>query len=283
MVAGSIHYGENAARARLLVSGPADDDDDVDVYHNLITDDPPIHGFVPSNRDLSHLGVSLELAITDVVVECTYASDHLLSGDVANEERSEFCFGTLTLSPPLALSTCTSVPTEEDLALAMDTELSDYLDVDEKKRKRRRRKKRQSKAILDGFYERSVDEDSLDTVGEVLEEMAEEAAGDQDTADSYNGVFLLAEMLPLCVESNGDVASLDTTEVAQLGDAESAPEVTEAECQELKVFDTEDPDPRPVEDEEEEEEDEKKSGSTATAACQMLVLMMMLIAMTNLA
>ncbi len=204
-----LFYGGSATSARLALSG-LKADSALPVYHNLIDDFPAVPDRVPSSRDVRHLGApKLDLGVADVLTECSFRvaavedSDGdtvFVTGDVATDTDSEFCFGVLAVSPPLGLSTCTSVPSEAGLGVAMGAEVKTVRDpdpevIDERRRKRRastrrrrrrgaaaarRRSKRQSAYVLDKFYERDLkDEADFDTAGDLLYTMAAGAADSQ--------------------------------------------------------------------------------------------------------
>ncbi len=89
------------------------------------------------------------------MTECVYDSPSELEwGGLEDEDRwPAFCFGVVSVSPPLSLSTCTSVPAETSLEVVFDLTLptkrdrSDELG-DEEEEKRRRRRKRGAGYVL---------------------------------------------------------------------------------------------------------------------------------------
>ncbi len=280
ILAASLHYGESAISATVKVSQD-DPDSDVDVYRHLVTDDPPVRGFSPSNRDVRHLDAELDLSVSDVVVECSFHADSLRYGDAYERADSEFCFGTLTLSKPMALSTCTSVPTEEGLARAMKTDFVPYRDGTGSADGRR---KRQAPAVLDKFYEREVGGDAADTVEDLLQAMSVAAKSSSDAAEDYNGDFLLAKALPICVRSNGELVDLEPVEILRLKPTEVAKAVTQAECDALKRANqdeddvtTRDLDPanKTPDAAEQKEERDGKGGTEGTPRCWPIIVLVL--------
>ncbi len=133
ILAVSLHYGPSATAASLKVST-----EDLD-YLSLVTDAPAIPDFQPSNRILLE-EPRLDLGAADVVVRCAFDGAEGTGGFELT--IGEFCFGVLTYSPPMLLSTCTSVPTEFTLELALHMDLEDIRDAQNRKKRDLMKKKR---------------------------------------------------------------------------------------------------------------------------------------------
>ncbi len=96
--------------------------------------------------------VEIRRGHSDLVVECKFHA----SRDASFGSPSEaFCFGVVTYTKPLALSTCSSVPSEFNLENAFEFHLTEYTDVDTK-RKRRRKRRADEDQISRRFWARQI-------------------------------------------------------------------------------------------------------------------------------
>lgn len=140
-------------------------------WTRLIYDNPVIEGYSPNRKFPSES--KLVLKQDNIAVECSFKTDFLTTGGLGKEQT--FCFGVVTYYPPLPLTTCTSIPTEISLEVALDMRLKDYEDLNYYTLKRSRRRKRQASSLIHDFLSREVilvnnaSGNVEDIIGDILE------------------------------------------------------------------------------------------------------------------
>ena len=228
-----MHHG-NAVKAKLKYIGS-------EGYTNLISDEPALPDLQTSRFFAKEK--SLDRAVGDIIAECTFdtsAEEDPIEGGLGHDRG--FCFAVVTYEPPMALSECTSTPSELTIEAAYGFELDYVEDPDEREEERRRRrrrrsvaanrKKRQSESYSWEFFQRDLSDSNFveDGLNDAVLDFKDDPAG----ASSANAKLLELEQVQICRNSEDNVlVSMPRVTVnVDLTDADHADVYTTEECEE---------------------------------------------------